>query len=178
MVTLKTVLAASLCWAGMALAQPREGSTSTFRNAHFTLGVPRGWWPAKWMAEEGRQRFVPVEDSRSSDASVVAFADAKGNFFSVYLDPETDEVETDAVWTIRAGADGSSVRIEEEGRMCKVIAGSEGPCSAGNGSLEIVTMPALELRGHSYAFRFGNTRREAGVPLGPFRRMLRSFRAH
>lgn len=63
--------------------------------------------------------------------------------------------------------------------MCRESADPayEGACTAGNGTLEIVTFPALEIRGHTYAFSFGNTEREVGVDLAPFRTILGSFRA-
>jgi hypothetical protein len=122
---------------------------------------------------------VPLPGSGREWSGWSVFADGHGNYFSVAIDAAS-EFEGDAVWNVRIGEDGASVRVDSEGRMCEAPADPstyEGSCSAGNGSLEIGTHPPLEIRGRLFWFGFGNREREAGVDLEPFRSILRSFRA-
>jgi hypothetical protein len=103
---------------------------------------------------------------------VVHVADGRGNFFSVYVDRASD-FEADAVWILRAASDGVSLEVGAE-TPCEP---GRGPCSVGNGTLEVGTLPALQLSGHRFSFFFGNVRREQGVDLDAFRFLLQEFRA-
>lgn len=169
-------------FAGVALALWCTGgepgaSRSSFSHVHYTLGLPAGWEVAAWAPSEGKRRFAPVPRKDVQETSgQVYFADQQGNYFSVLVDRASD-FEADTVWRVSARADDSSVRVDSEGAICNKPAdpGYEGPCSAGNGSLEIGTIPPLDIQGHTYSFMFGNTERETGVDLEPFRELLRSL---
>jgi hypothetical protein len=127
-------------------------------------------------ARPARTAFVPARHPRAAaDARVVHLADRRGNFFSVYVDQALD-FEADAIWTVRASVDGSSVEIGREGATCGGRGDLHGACSSGNGSLEIGTLPIVRLRGHTFRFEFG-TNGESGVRLDTFRWLLRNFRA-
>lgn len=176
--------------AGTPAAARARGETRTFRHARFSIGLPGGWRVSDWKPGPTGKRFVPAKrPGAAASARVVHLADGRGNYLSVHVDQALD-VETDAVWTVRAAADGESLEIGREGAMCGGAATaasspggaaappvSHGPCSAGNRTLELATLPAVKLRGHTYAFEFGNTGRELGVPLETFRWMLQTFRA-
>lgn len=151
----------------------RGASRRTFKHERFTLALPAGWWVADWRPGPPARRFAPAKRPRAAaSASVVHFADARGNFFTVHVDHAND-FEGDAVWTLRASRDGDALEVGSE-KPCE--RGKE-PCTPGNGLLEIGTLPAVELRGHRYSFLFGNTRREEGVSLDAFRWILQEFRA-
>jgi hypothetical protein len=90
----------------------------------------------------------------------------------VYVDHAAD-FESDAIWTLRASRDGESVELGAETPCTR----GRGPCSIGNGTLEIGTLPPVELHGHRFTFFFGNVRQEQGVNLDTFRWMLQEFRA-
>ena len=152
--------------------------SSVFQHEHFTLKLPAGWQFSDFKPGR-KKRFVPAPAKPGAEKlGEACFADRHGNYFMVFVDPATD-FEADAIWEVNVGKDGSSVRVVREGAMCRRPADPtyEGPCSAGNGTLEIGTLPSLDIRGHAYGFRFGNTEREIGVDLAPFRAILRSFRA-
>jgi hypothetical protein len=165
-------VALALC-AVPSAAHARGAPKKTFRHERFTLSLPPGWWVADWRPGPPARRFAPAKRPRAAaSASVVHFANARGDFFSVYVDHAND-FEGDAVWTLRATREGDSVEVGAEAPCER----GRGPCSAGNGTLEIGTLPAVELHGHRFSFQFGNTRREQGVALDPFRWMLQEFRA-
>jgi hypothetical protein len=107
---------------------------------------------------------------------VVHFADSRGNYFTVSMDHATD-LEADAIWTVHPSADGLAVEIGAEGATCQGGSTSAGPCSVGNGTFEVGTLPPVRFGAHSYTFVFGNTGKERGVDLAPFRWILQSFQA-
>lgn len=160
-----------------ALAPARPASR-VFRDARFQVTLPPGWFVAEPRPDRRGRRFVPARRARSADARVVHFSDGRGDYLSVYVDHAAD-FETDAIWNVKPSPDGAGVDVTAEGAMCGAAAGAgpRGPCAAGNGTLEIGTIPSLRLRGHAYVFQLGNTRRERGVDLDPFRWILQSFRA-
>ena len=80
-------------------------------------------------------------------------------------------------WPVRVAPDGVSVELGAEGARCRDGGTAAGPCSAGNGTLELGTPPPLHLGAHTYTFEFGNAARERNVDLAPFRWILRSFKA-
>ena len=164
-----------LAWAPPALARP---ASRVIRNARFELVLPPGWFVAEPRPDRRGRRFAPARRAPRADARVLHFADGRGAYLSVFVDHASD-FEADAIWNVRVAADAASVEVAAEGEPCgtAAVAGPHGPCSAGNGTLEIGTIPPLKLRGHTYAFLFGNTRREHDVDLDPFRWILRSFRA-
>jgi hypothetical protein len=144
-----------------------------FGHERFTILMPPGWWVADVRPGPAARRFAPAKKPRAAaSASVVHFADARGNFFTVFVDHAND-FEGDAVWTLRPGTDGESVELGAE-TPCER---SRGPCSGGNGTLEIGTLPAVQLGGHRFSFLFGNVRREEGASLDTYRWMLQEFRA-
>ena len=149
-----------------------------FRHERFTIELPAGWRLARPSVAGGRFRFVPVpQGGEDTSGHEVSFADANGNFFVIVIDADM-EPEVDALWRVRPGPDGTMVRIEEEGGRCSRPADPsyEGPCAAGDGLLQVGTIPALAIRGHAYVFWFGNTGKESGVDLEPFRAILRGIR--
>lgn len=166
-------LAALALVSAPATADARRAAHRTFRHEHFTLVLLPGWWVADWRPGPAARRFVPAKRPRAAaSAAVVHFADARGNFLTVHVDHAND-FEADAVWTLRASRDGDGVEIGAETPCEK----GRGPCSAGNGTLEIGTLPAVDLRGHRFSFLLGSVRREQGVELDTFRWMLQEFRA-
>jgi hypothetical protein len=175
--SLLAAIALLLAWSAPAAAHARPAS-HTFRNARFELTLPPGWFVAEQRPDRSGRRFVSMSGAPAGDARVLHFADGGGNYLSVYVDHAAD-LEADAIWNVRVAADAASVEIGGEGAMCGSSGGPGpmGPCSGGNGTLEIGTLPPLKLRGHVYAFHFGNTRQEHGVDLEPFRWILGSFRA-
>ena len=175
---LRAALAAVLV-AALAPAPARAGKYATFQHEHFTLRLPGGWFVADWKPGPSGRRAVPAKKPRTAaSASVVVVADHRGNYLSVFVDHAND-AELDAVWTVHAGPDGATVEVGAEGKPCQRGSSSptQGPCSQGNHTLEIGTLPALRLRGHAYAFEFGNTQKETGVKVDTFRWLLQGFRA-
>jgi hypothetical protein len=165
--------------ASLAPAPARAARYATFQHERFTLRLPTGWFVADWKQGSTGRRAVPAKKPRrSASASVVVVADHRGNYLSIFIDHAND-AELDAVWTVRAGSDGATVEIGAEGQTCDRANPSltQGPCSQGNGTLEIGTLPSLKLRGHAYAFQFGNSQREKGVTLDTYRWLLQGFRA-
>ncbi len=174
----RAVLAAAALLA-LAPAPARAGRYATFTHEHFTLRLPGGWFVADWKPAANGRRAVPAKRPRAAgSASVVLVADRRGNYLSVFVDHANDG-EFDAVWTLRAGPEGDTVEVGAEGKPCErgSRSPSPGPCSAGTRTREIATRPARTLRGHRYAFEFGNTERETGVQLDTFRWLLQGFRA-
>jgi hypothetical protein len=168
-------MAAFCVVAGPALAPRTVSSGWTFHHARFELTLPEGWQVADFAPAGGKKLFVPLSDpSAAEHTEVVHFAHASGAYFTVFVDHGT-EVEFDAIWEVKEGADGS-IQIVREGEFCRPLA-PETLCTFGNGSLEIATHPALRLHGVWFGFQFGSVRRETGVNLEPFRTILRSFRA-
>jgi hypothetical protein len=162
----------ALC-AAPGSADARGAASRTFRHERFTVVLPPGWWVADWRPGPPARRFAPAKKPRAAaSASVVHFADARGNFFTVFVDHAND-FEGDAVWTLRAAREGDALELGAE-TPCER---GRGPCTAGNGLLEIGTLPAVSLLGHRFSFLFGNVRREDGVQLDTFRWMLQEFRA-
>jgi hypothetical protein len=171
-------LAAALV-ASLAPAPARAARYATFQHQRFTLRLPVGWFVADWRQGSTGRYAAPAKKPRAAaSASIVVVADHRGNYLSIFVDHAND-VELDAVWTVRPGADGATVEIGAEGHTCQrgSPTPTQGPCSQGNGTLEIGTLPSLKLRGHAYAFEFGNTKREKGVTLDAFRWLLQGFRA-
>jgi hypothetical protein len=166
------VLALLALCSAPAPAQARGAGNRTFHHDRFTLLLPPGWWVADWRPGPPARRFAPARKPRAAaSARVVHFADGRGDFLTVHVDHANDG-EADAVWTLKA-REGDSLEVGAE-TPCER---GRGPCSAGNGTLEICTLPAVELRGHRFSFQFGNVRRESGVALDTFRWMLQEFRA-
>jgi hypothetical protein len=173
---LAATLAAVLACAAPAAARAR-GTYQSFEHERFSLRLPAGWHVAEERPGPRGRLFVPARHPRAAaGARVVHLADGKGNFFSIHVDQALD-IQTDAVWTLHPGADGATVEIGREGAPCAGGAAAGGPCSAGNGTLEIGTLPPITLRGHTFGFEFGNTKRETGVDLETFRWLLQNFRA-
>lgn len=172
------ILVIAVLLAASAPAARARPVSRSFRNARFELTLPPGWFVARPRPDRRGRQFVPARRAPPADARVLHFADGRGNYLSVFVDHAND-LEADAIWNLRVAADAASVEVSTEGEPCRTaaVAGPHGPCSAGNGTLEIGTIPSLQLRGHIYAFQLGNTRRERGVDLEPFRWILRSFRA-
>jgi hypothetical protein len=171
------LLAAALV-ASLAPAPARAARYATFQHERFTLRLPAGWFVADWRQGSTGRRAVPAKKPRAAaSAPIVIVADRRGNYLSIFVDHAND-VELDAVWTVHPGPDGATVEIGAEGKTCERGSPSptQGPCSQGNGTLEIGTLPALKLNGHRYAFEFGNTQREKGVTLDTFRWLLQGFR--
>jgi hypothetical protein len=160
---------------GAALAGP--AGTRLFRHESFTVSLPAGWKVAEQRPGPKGWRYVPARKPQAATrARVVHFADARGNYFTVSVDRATD-LEVDAVWTVHRSSDGASVEIGAEGPPCQGGGTTSGPCTAGNGTFEAGTLPAVRVGAHSYTFAFGNTAREQGVDLAPFRWILQSFQA-
>lgn len=161
-----------LLTAAPASAEARSAGRM-FGHERFTILMPPGWWVADARPGPAARRFAPTKKPRAAAAaSVVHFADARWNYFTVFVDHAND-FEGDAVWTLRPGKDGETVELGAE-TPCER---SRGPCSAGNGTLEIGTLPAVQLGGHRFSFLFGNVRAEQGVNLDTFRWLLQEFRA-
>jgi hypothetical protein len=165
----------------VTLAAPPAHAASHGRFSHelFTLRLPSGWFVADWKPAANGRRAVPArKPAAAATARIVTFADRRGNYLSIFVDHASD-VALDAVWTVRAGKDGATVEVGNEGNPCDPAnrAPTQGPCSRGNRTLEIGTLPALRLKGHTYGFEFGNTQKETGVPLETFRYLLQGFQA-
>ena len=169
------LLASTAAAPAPALARP---ASHVFRSPRFELTLPPGWFVAEPRPDPKGRRFVRARRAPAADARVVHFADGRGDYLSVFVDHAAD-FETDAIWNVRPTPDGAGIEVTAEGAPCGAgdAPTAAGPCSAGNRTLEIGTIPSLRLRGHSYAFQLGNTRRERGVDLDPFRWILQSFRA-
>ena len=126
----------------LALAAALAPSSSlaygtTFRHDAFTVRLPTGWRVAEPRPGPKGRRFVPAKKPKAaSSARVVHFADGRGNYLTVHVDRAAD-LEADAIWTVHARADGASLEIAAEGPPCT----GGGSCSAGNGTLEIATLP-------------------------------------
>lgn len=150
----------------------------TFEHAAFRVSLPRSWQVAEFDPATRRHRKAQPGGPDRTAAGQVAFADGKGNYFSVSVDQPLD-FEADAVWTLRGDPSGG-IEVVSEGSRCRPAAGAsraeDDDCPAGDGWLAIGTY-AVQVRGRHYAFFFGNTAREDGVPLAVFREILRSFRA-
>ena len=175
-VRLAAALAAVLACAAPGAARAR-GTYQSFEHARFSMRLPAGWYVADERPGPRGRVFVAAPHPRAAaDARVVRLADGKGNYFSIHVDQALD-IETDAIWTVRPAADGVTVEIGREGAPCGGAGDGRGPCSAGNGTLEIATLPPVTLRGHHFCFEFGNTKRESGVDLDTFRWLLQNFRA-
>jgi hypothetical protein len=175
----RPLLLAALLVVALAPSPAHAGKYRTFQHERFTVRLPGGWFVADWKPGPSGRRAVPArKPGAAASARVVVVADHRGNYLSIFVDHAND-VELDAVWTVRPGPDGATVEVAAEGKLCERGSGSpmQGPCSQGNRTLEIGTLPALKLRGHAYAFEFGNTQRETGVSLDPFRWLLQGFQA-
>jgi hypothetical protein len=145
----------------------------TFQHEHFTLPLPAGWFVADVRPGPPGSRYAPTKRPRAAaSARVVHFSDGRGNYLSVYVDHAAD-FEADVVWTVHPSRDGDAVEVGAETPCDR----SRGACPAGNGTLEIGTLPPLPLRGHRFTFVFGNVRKEQGVNLDTFRWLLQEFRA-
>ena len=163
----------------LAAAPARAGTRGQFTHERFTLRLPAGWFVADWKPSSNGRRAVPArKPGKAATARIVTVADHRGNYFSIFVDHAND-VALDAVWTVRPGKDGATVEIGGEGQPCDPLNRSptQGPCSRGNRTLEIGTLPALRLNGHAYGFEFGNTQKESGVNLDTFRWLLQGFQA-
>jgi hypothetical protein len=168
----RRVLPALALLLALAPAAARAYGT-TFHHEAFTVRLPAGWRVAEPKPGPKGRRFVPAKSARAAEsARVVHFADGRGNYFTVHVDRAAD-LEADAIWTVHVGADGASVEVGAEGAPCT----GGGACSAGNGTLEVGTLPPLRFGAHTFTFEFGNTEREQGVSLEPHRWILKSFRA-
>jgi hypothetical protein len=176
---LTRVLVAALVAVAAAPAPARAGPYATFTHESFTLRLPGGWFVAEWKPAPNGRRAVPMKKAAAArTARVVLVADRRGNYLSIFVDHAND-VELDAVWNVHPGADGAGVEVTMEGKPCDRATRSPtaGPCSQGNHTLEIGTLPPVKLQGHAYTFEFGNTEQEVGVSLDPFRWLLQGFRA-
>jgi hypothetical protein len=168
---------AAVAFCAAPAAGRARGTYQSFEHERFSMRLPAGWHVADQKPGPKGRLFVAARHPRESAAArVVHLADGKGNFFSVHVDQAFD-IPTDAVWTVRPGADGATVEIGREGAPCGGGATRGSSCSAGNGTLEIGTLPAVTLHGHTYGFEFGNVNRETGVDLDTFRWLLQNFRA-
>ena len=175
----RAALTMALVLAALSPAPAHAGKYRTFQHERFTLRMPGGWFVADWRPGPNGRRAVPAKKPKAAaTARIVVVADHRGNYLSIFVD-HVNDVELDAVWTVRAGPDGATVELGGEGKMCERGSRSptQGPCSQGNRTLEIGTLPSLKLEGHAFAFEFGNTEKEVGVNLDTFRWLLQGFRA-
>jgi len=169
--------AAALLVAAPAPALAGPAGTHTFQHESFTLSLPAGWAVAEQRPGPRGWSYLPARRPQAAtSARLIHFADGRGNYFTVSVDRAID-FEVDAVWTVHPASDGVSVTVGAEGAPCQGGGTAAGPCSAGNGTFEVGTLPPVRLGAHSYTFVFGNTVKESGVDLAPFRWILQSFQA-
>ena len=146
---LRAALAAAALLAAPSPGRAGPAGTHLFRHDSFTVSLPAGWTVADERPGPKGRRYVPARRPQAAaHERVVRFADARGNYFIVHVDRAID-LDVDAVWTVHATSDGASVRIAAEGEPCRGGAGASGPCAAGDGMLEVGTLPALRLGAHS-----------------------------
>jgi hypothetical protein len=149
--------------AGCAAAKPVARSTTKFEGKTFTLELPVGWVRD------------PQEPAASGESHL--FRSADGSFISVIVDPGAGDGRGDAWWKTEARGDRMAILKEEP--ACRP---EDDPphiaygCPAGDGSL-VISAGDVVLHGHYFHFWSGNTKRETGVDLQPFREILLSLRA-
>jgi len=162
-VRLASVAFLMILLAGCASASSAGRSTTRFEGKTFTLVLPAGW-----------QRD-PKETSGQGESHL--FRSADGGFISVIVDPGAGDGRGDAWWKTEARGDRLVILKEEP--PCR---SEDDPphiaygCPAGDGSL-VISAGDVVLHGHYFHFWFGNTKRETGVDLQPFREILLSLRA-
>lgn len=142
----------------------------------FTLSLPPGW-------ERVRHDDAGGPETRAGE-NVARFEDGRGQFLVVAFDALGAGFEADATWTLVMLPTGDAFAIAAEEPPCRPAAFASSTeavhaeveqCPAGDGRLTLAA--TAEVRGHRYAFFFGDERREKGVALAPFRDALTSFRA-
>ena len=154
-----------------------------FHGRWFSLILPAGW---------KRDEPSPCGKGILSGklTACEAFATADGDFFVVVVDfPATELTWMDATWRLERSEDGKGIKVAaapapcngDKRATCMAEAADESDeelcCPAGDGSLQIDAMGPAVIPAHDVWFWFGNRRREEGVPLEPFLRILESFRA-
>jgi len=152
--------------AGAPPARPAEHELARFR-----IAVP----PSFRLVEKSdcvRDPQVPPDYCYG----LFRFEDGRGSWFQVLVDYPPTEVSAHAYWTLAPSADGAGLTIaaEEPLRRCPMTLAGDSGCGPQRG-FRIAAW--LELHGHHYLFGFGHERARKEVDLGPFREMLRSFRA-
>lgn len=168
-----------LLLAALAPAAAAAARFATFTHEAFTLRLPGGWFVAQWKPAPNGRRAVPMKKpARARSERVVLLADSRGNYLTVFVDHANDGA-FDAVWNVRPGPDGATVEVSTEGKPCERGSASpaQGPCSQGNGTFELSTLPAVRLKGHAFLFEFGNAQREKKPDLELLRWLLQNFRA-
>lgn len=163
---------------GGRLARARE-----FHGKWFSIALPAGW-----------KRKVPTPCGKGilggKLTACEAFSTGGGDFFIVVVDfPATELTWMDASWRLERSDDGRGIKVaaapapcsRAERAACMAKASDESDqelcCPAGDGSLNIDAMGPAVIPAHDLWFWFGNGKREEGVPLEPFVRLLESFRA-
>jgi hypothetical protein len=161
-------------------AAPEPAVDAAGRRVHvqrlFSIALPREWERVR-HDDAGGPEHRPGEN-------LVRFEDGRGRFLVVAFDALGAGFSADATWTLVLLPTGDAVAVAAEEPSCRPAAyGSSSEamdaeldeCPAGDGRLTLAA--TAEVRGHRYAFFFGDERRERGVDLAPFRAALASFRA-
>jgi hypothetical protein len=150
----------------------------------FTVELPTGWRGEENSERLGRTVYAGAVDG----ARTFLYTAEDGSYFSVQVDGRDGGLRPDAVWEVFPARGRLAVQWEGP-RCCRA---TERPdvapaCPEGNGQLDVRVLAAsltdsgspkpIRLGEHTYRIQFGNVKREDGVDLEPFRRILASLRA-
>jgi len=161
---------------------PAHAGLVVHETAYFVLRAPAGWHFARQRAFQEFERTDRFECMPApwGDGCQFSFVADDGSYFVLSVDNHTEGATPDRIWTLAASKTDDSMEVVAERsacglEACQVEDANEDPCPVGNGRLEIFAV--VYLKGHAFAFEFGNLKHEDGVPLEPFRRVLESFKA-
>jgi hypothetical protein len=157
----------------------REGIVT---DPQYTLRLPPGW---RLVRSDGKRQGE--SGPMVSDWVFDRFEDDRGNFFEVNgyfwtfgycMGP--DGRPMDLLWFMHWDGASQQLVIDKEFPQCKRERCDEPPgyqcglCEVGDGKLHVLATTGEEEP--ILCFDFGNTRRETGVDLAPFRAMIASIR--
>lgn len=180
------VLALLLSFGRSTLAgeKSQPAQARTYENKWFSVALPDGWK----RGDPGKcaRRFLGAPKATVCEL----FTTDGGEFLMVVIDPPATELPwLDARWRLEATGDGRGIVVADTQPPCTQTERAEclrtatdetdeaACCTAGDGRLDIVAMGPAIIPAHDLMFWFGSSAREDGVPLGPFVRILSSFRS-
>ncbi len=135
-----------------------------------TLTLPAGWT----KVSESKYKDLP-----SCGSQTYHYADDNGNFFDICVDPPGRGVDADASWILAKS--GKGFKITSENPQCAKSVGDEAMFCAAGDDMFLLGMAPMEagssatISGHTYYFFAGNIKKETGVDLEPYRRIVTSI---
>jgi hypothetical protein len=151
------------------LSAPAAKPEGVPANAPYTLALPAGWWLVSSRPPE-------AGEGELNDR----YEDGRGNWFHVMEWGAPDGSPADVFWWLEWNATGRGYRIKTEGKPCKKERCDQPPgyqcdlCEIGDGKFH--GYAKADEDGPNVSLHFGNTQRESGVDLAPFRALIAAFR--